>query len=164
MLLIKNDLPIDFDIKYFDYIKSLVRSKNPTNKSNIIIVNFSGEDLGSGTQHRDVFSPDEIKIDLVDRVLDGLQLDYIRFLLLLAVDPGVPILPHIHRYPGENESHYQSVVGLAPKKDINAVVINEIPYDLTGHNSVILNVKMDHYVTAQKDPNIWITSFCSRMK
>jgi len=165
MLWIKNNAPIEFDYKQWEYIKGLKNKKNPNNKSQIVIVNLSDdEDLGPGTQHRDVFTPDEIEIDLLDRALEAFNFSYIKFLLLLAVDPGTPILPHVHRYPGENESHFQSVLALSPKNDIDGLYVNDVRFNLSGHNHILLNIKMNHWVEAQKDPTIYVTPFASRLK
>jgi hypothetical protein len=164
MLWIKNDLPLEYKQEEFDYIKSLVRTRNPNNKSNIIIVNFSGGDLGYGAAHRDVFTPEELEIDLFSRAVELMNLDYIKLMIIFAVDANVPVLDHVHKYPGEMESHYQSIVGLSPNNDIKDVMVNEVAFDMTGHNHILLNVKMPHYVKSRSEPTLWLTPFCSRMK
>ena len=159
MLLIKNNLDVQYKQDYFDYVKSLVR---PHRKSNIIVINYSGNDLG--ITHRDVYDPKDMELSIFDEVVEKLDYAYLDFLLVFTVDPGVPVLDHVHRWPGSNENHFQSVVGLSPDNDITGFRVMDTVYDLTGHNHVLLNVKLNHYVEPQEKPYMWFTSFGSRMK
>lgn len=164
MLLIRNNAPLKFEYTDFEYFKSLRNTRNPNNKSNIIVINFTNEDLGRAVSHRDVYHIDELKTDLIKKGIDAMNIDYIKFMILFCVDPGTPVLGHIHKTENHLENHFQPVIGLSPNNNINGVVVGNTSYDLTGHNSILLNVKLPHYVEAQKDPNIWLTSFCARIK
>jgi hypothetical protein len=164
MLLIRNNAPIDFDYGDYEYFKSLKNSRSPDNQSYITIVNFTDEVRDAGVASRDVYHVSELKNDLVLRAIDAMHVDYIRFMIVFCVDPGVPVLSHVHKSDGTFEGHYQPVIGLSPNNDINAVIVNTVPFDMTGHNNILLNVKMPHYVTPQRGPTMWLTSFGARMK
>lgn len=164
MLWIKENLPLEFDYNEYSRLLGLVRTRQPNNKSNIIVINTSNTDLGQGVAHRDVFTLDEVNSPLINRVLELLDFAYIKFLLVFMVEPNIPVLPHVHKYPGEMESHYQTIVGLSPDNDIKGVRFEETNFDLTGHNHFLMNIKLNHCVATQSNPSMWFTSFGSRMK
>lgn len=164
MLWVKQNLPLEFDYDEYKRLLSLVNSRNPNNKSNIIIINTSGTDLGDGVSHRDVFTQKELNSPLINKALELLDFAYIKFLLIFLVEPNTPVLHHTHKYHNEMESHYQTIVGLSPDNDITGFEVAGYKFDLVGHNHFLLNVKLDHYVEPQQKPYMWLTAFCSRMK
>jgi len=164
MLLIRNNAPLEFDYGDYEYFKGLRNTRSPSNQSYITIVNFDDEDRDAGVRARDVYHISELKNDLVARAVEAMNIDYIKFMIVFCVEPGVPVLRHVHKSDNNLENHYQPVIGLSPGNTINGVVVDNVSFDLTGHNNILLNVKLPHYVEPQENPTIWLTSFCARLK
>jgi hypothetical protein len=164
MLLIRNNAPIEFNEKDYAYFQGLKNSRSPNNKSYITIVNFTDVPRDEGVANRDVYHVSELKNDLVMRAHDAMKLDYITFMIVFCVPPETEVLGHVHKSDGNRENHFQPVIGLSPTNSINGVVVDGRSYDLTGHNNILLNVKLSHHVIPQKEPNMWLTSFCARLK
>jgi hypothetical protein len=164
MLLIRNNAPIEFSYKDYEYFQSLKNTRSASNQSYITIVNFTDVPRDAGVANRDVYHVSELKNDLVKRAIDAMKVDYITFMIVFCVPPETPVLAHVHKSDGNLEAHYQPVIGLSPTNSINGVVVDGTSYDLTGHNNILLNVKLSHHVLPQKEPNMWLTSFCARLK
>lgn len=158
MLYLRNNVNIEFDYAEYEYFKSLKNSRNKANKSFITVIDLG--QLGNvEIPHRDIYKIEELKSNLLSKAVTEMKLRSQRFILVYCSEPGNAVLPHRHKVIEFNENHYQPVIGLSPSNKINGLVIEDQEFDLTGHNHILLNVKMLHSVKAQDEPVMWITTF-----
>ena len=164
MLVLRNPIAIEFKQSEFDYFKSLVGKKDPSCDSPLIAINFSGKDLGAAARNRNVYEPHELENDLPMRVVAALGLEYLDFMLVYCVPPGIDVKPHTHRTPDIRENHFQTTACISPNNRIKGIKVGETMYDVVGTNNFVINVKMLHDAAAQEEPVIWMPCYGGRLK
>ena len=165
MLFMRDNVDLEFRMEDYEYFKSLRNSTQPLNMSNITVVQFNKSlDLYAACSHRDIWFPENLESDLVERYLKVAGIESIDFMLVFCTTPGETVIPHVHTPHGILENHYQPVMCLSPSNSVDGLIIEGTHFDLSGHNSFLINVKLEHEMLAQKEPNIWLTAFNARLK
>lgn len=148
-----NDDSIVYKQEYFDYICSRISDGQ---KSNILVIDF---DDGKHTtkKRKDSVKPEDVGIDLIHRCVKSMNLESVGTMIAFAVPAGTPVLPHVHT-TGYHENHFQHIMGLTPSGVVEGLIVNGRSYTVKS-NRIVLNVKHNHWVQAQKENSIWITPF-----